>query len=107
MAKTRTKAGKVDHTSDSTVAATAPARKAAKPRAAKLPKAVAAAVDAARDKKAQDLVVLDLRKAGGFTDYFVICTGNNPRQIAAIEPKGDGAAHLGLARRRQAAIEYQ
>ena len=30
------------------------------------------------------VVVLDLRKAGGFTDYFVICTGGNPRQITAI-----------------------
>ena len=30
------------------------------------------------------MVVLDLRKAGGFTDYFVICTGTNPRQISAI-----------------------
>jgi ribosome-associated protein len=28
--------------------------------------------------------VLDLRKAGGFTDHFVICTGNNARQIHAI-----------------------
>ena len=56
-------------------------RRAAAPR---LPKAVGAAVRAARDKKAFDIVVLDLRKAGGFTDYFVICTGGNPRQIAAI-----------------------
>ena len=51
---------------------------------AKLPEAVAVAIAAARDKKATDMVVLDLRKAGGFTDYFVICTGNNPRQITAI-----------------------
>lgn len=43
-----------------------------------------AAVRVARDKKAEDVVVLDLRKAGGFTDYFVICTGTNPRQITAI-----------------------
>ena len=50
----------------------------------KLPKAVGGAVNAARDKKAADIVVLDLRKAGGFTDYFVICTGNNARQITAI-----------------------
>jgi ribosome-associated protein len=50
----------------------------------RLPKPVAAAVSAARDKKAVNLVVLDLRKAGGFTDYFVICTGTNPRQITAI-----------------------
>jgi ribosome-associated protein len=50
----------------------------------KLPKEVAASVRGALDKKAEDLVVLDLRKAGGFTDYFVICTGANTRQIAAI-----------------------
>jgi ribosome-associated protein len=52
-----------------------------KPR---LPKAVGTAVRAALDKKAVDVVVLDLRKAGGFTDYFVVCTGGNPRQIQAI-----------------------
>jgi ribosome-associated protein len=52
-----------------------------KPR---LPKAVATAVRAALGKKAMDVVVLDLRKAGGFTDYFVVCTGGNPRQIQAI-----------------------
>jgi len=50
----------------------------------KLPKAVSGAVRAAQDKKAVDLVVLDLRKTGGFTDYFVICTGTNTRQISAI-----------------------
>jgi ribosome-associated protein len=37
-----------------------------------------------QDKKALDVVVLDLRKAGGFTDFFLIGTGANPRQIAAI-----------------------
>lgn len=66
---------------------TTPAAKATTPtrtRAPRYPKAVAAAVRAARDKKAFDLVVLDLRKAGGFTDYFVICTGGNVRQINAI-----------------------
>ena len=50
----------------------------------RFPKAVSAAVRAALDKKAENLVVLDLRKAGGFTDFFVICTGGNPRQITAI-----------------------
>ncbi len=62
-------------------AAEAPARKATR---ARLPKAVATAVQAAFDKKATDVVVLDLRKAGGFTDYFVICTGDNTRQINAV-----------------------
>ena len=60
------------------------ARTAVKRAAPKLPKAVATAVRAARDKKALNVVVLDLRNAGGFTDYFVICTGNNARQITAI-----------------------
>lgn len=59
----------------------APAVKTTTPR---LPKAVATAVEAARDKKAMDTVVLDLRKADGFTDYFVICSAANARQITAI-----------------------
>jgi ribosome-associated protein len=42
------------------------------------------AIDAAQDRKAGDVVVLDLRPAEGFTDYFVIATGQNVRQIAAI-----------------------
>ena len=63
-------------------AATATA--APKRRQPKLPREVAATVQAALDKKAEELVVLDLRKAGGFTDFFIICTGANTRQIAAI-----------------------
>ena len=39
---------------------------------------------AALDKKATDVVVLDLRKASAFTDFFVICTGTNVRQVHAI-----------------------
>ena len=66
------------------VAKDAVAASAPKARTPKLPKAVASAIRAARDRKAVDIVVLDLRKAGGFTDYFVICTGTNPRQIHAI-----------------------
>ena len=53
-------------------------------RATPFPKQVSMAVEAAADKKANDLVVLDLRKATGFTDFFVICSGTNPRQIRAI-----------------------
>ena len=49
-----------------------------------LPLQVDRAVTAADDKKAEELIVLDLRKAAGFTDYFVICSGTNPRQIRAI-----------------------
>jgi ribosome-associated protein len=50
----------------------------------RLPADVERAVGAAEAKKAEDMVVLDLKKAGGFTDFFVICSGANPRQIRAI-----------------------
>ena len=42
------------------------------------------AIRAAEDKKAVDLIVLDLRKAAGFTDFFVIASGTNVRQVRAI-----------------------
>jgi ribosome-associated protein len=42
------------------------------------------AVQAARDKKAVDLVVLDLRPLASFADFFVICSGQNTRQVQAI-----------------------
>jgi ribosome-associated protein len=58
--------------------------KADKRKAPRLPGEIEHAVRAAEDKKAEDLVVLDLHKAAGFTDYFVICSGGNPRQIRAI-----------------------
>jgi ribosome-associated protein len=60
------------------------ARTEKRTKAPRLPKQVAVAVQAADDKKATNLVVLDLRKAAGFTDYFVICSGTNSRQIRAI-----------------------
>jgi ribosome-associated protein len=54
------------------------------PETTPLPRQVELAIAAAEDKKALDLVVLDLRTAAGFTDFFVICSGSNPRQIRAI-----------------------
>ncbi|HET8549254.1 MAG TPA: ribosome silencing factor, partial [Bryobacteraceae bacterium] len=42
------------------------------------------AVRAAESKKAQAVVVLDLREVTSFTDYFVICSGTNTRQTQAI-----------------------
>ena len=51
---------------------------------ARLPKVIDVAIEAAQDKKASGVVVLDLKKAGAFTDYFVICSAANPRQVQAI-----------------------
>ena len=46
----------------------------------------------ASDKKATDILVLDLRGILGYTDYFVICTGNTDRQTKAIHDR----IHQGL-----------
>src|SRR4030095_10790461 len=53
-------------------------------KSTRLPKQIELAVRAAEDKKADNLTVLDLRKAAGFTDYFVLASGNNARQVRAI-----------------------
>ena len=45
---------------------------------------VRVAADAILDKKGEDLVVLDLTEVTPLTDFFVICTGNNSRQIRTI-----------------------
>jgi ribosome-associated protein len=45
---------------------------------------IVTAVRAASDKKALDMVVLDLRGVATFTDYFLITSGMNVRQVQAI-----------------------
>jgi ribosome-associated protein len=46
---------------------------------------VTEAIAACHDKKAEELTILELEKgSGAFTDYFVVCSGTNPRQIQAI-----------------------
>jgi ribosome-associated protein len=59
-----------------------------KPRAAsgkkRLTGEVNRAVRAALDKKALNVVVLDLRNTPAFTDFFVLCSGQNQRQVRAI-----------------------
>lgn len=41
-------------------------------------------VDAAEDKKAHDLIALDLRGVSLVADYFVVCSGNSDTQVLAI-----------------------
>ncbi len=62
-----------------------------------LPPAIQKAIVAAQDKKAADIVVMDLREVGAFTDFFVICSGQNPRQVKAIAENVEAAlreAHI-------------
>ena len=49
-----------------------------------LPKAVRFAVEAAQNKKASAITVLDLSGIGTFTEFFVICTGFSTPQVQAI-----------------------
>jgi len=51
---------------------------------ARLPIDVVDAVQAAASKKADHITLLDLRKAAGFTDFFLLATGGNARQVRAI-----------------------
>ena len=46
---------------------------------------VSEAILACQDKKAEQVTILELEKdSGAFTDYFVVCSGTNPRQVQSI-----------------------
>lgn len=42
-------------------------------------------MDAAGDKQASNIVLLDVRELAGFADYFVICSGDSERQLRTIQ----------------------
>jgi ribosome-associated protein len=54
------------------------------PRRLETEEALRVAARAASDRKATDMVALDLREIASFTEFFLICTGANPRQVQAI-----------------------
>ena len=49
-----------------------------------LPRHILQAVEAVRAKKADDVVLLDMREAASFTDYFMLCTSYSRPQSQAI-----------------------
>ena len=51
------------------------------------------AVDAAQDKQALDISVLDLRGSGAFADYFLLCSGSSGPQIQAIGEEVEERLH--------------
>jgi ribosome-associated protein len=61
------------------------------------------AVRAALDKKAMEVVVLDLRHTQAFTDFFLLCSGQNTRQVQAIADAIEEA--LGAAKIRPSHVE--
>ncbi len=46
-------------------------------------------VNAALDRKAEDLIILKVKDVSSFADYFVLCSGNSDRQIKGL------AEHIG------------
>jgi ribosome silencing factor RsfS/YbeB/iojap len=60
------------------------------------------AVQAAANKKAENIKILDLKKLSSFTDYFVVCSGQSDRQVQAIadsiviELKEDGFTPISM-----------
>ena len=42
------------------------------------------AVEAAENKKAEDIISLNMNEISDMTDYFVVCHGNNERQVQSI-----------------------
>jgi ribosome-associated protein len=50
-----------------------------------LKRQVSEVIRACLEKKAEEITILELEKGSGpFTDYFVVCSGTNPRQVQAI-----------------------
>ena len=79
----RTEAGRGEETAERTAADAA----TDEPRPARfedLDERVVAALHAASDKKALETVVLDLRRVASFTDFFLITSGTNVRQVQAV-----------------------
>jgi ribosome-associated protein len=58
--------------------------KAISPEPEELDQPLAIAIQAAREKKADNVVALDLREVTSFADYFLICSGTSTRQVQAI-----------------------
>ena len=62
------------------------------------PQGVRLAVEAAQNKKAAGITVLDLSGVAAFTEYFVICTGFSTPQVQAICTEIEGQLHKTLGR---------
>ena len=65
-----------------------------------LPDEMKLAIKAACEKKAEDLVLLDVRQSVSFTSFFVICSGNSDRQVQVI------ASHIEQSLKEQKARAF-
>ena len=69
-----------------------------------LKRQVSEAIAACEEKQAERITILELEQgSGAFTDYFVVCSGTNPRQVQAISDEVE--ERLERARLRATHIE--
>lgn len=61
------------------------------------------AVEAARDKKARAILLLELKEVADFTDYFLICSGASSRQVQTLSDEIE--RRLGLRGLRPSHVE--
>lgn len=54
---------------------------------------VKTAVEALRDKKAEDVTVIDITGVSSIADYFIIANGNNQNQLTAMQDAVDKALY--------------
>ena len=54
---------------------------------------VKTAVEALRDKKAEDVTVIDITGVSSIADYFIIANGNNQNQLTAMQDAVDEALY--------------
>ena len=63
-----------------------------------LKRQVSEAIAACQEKKAEEITILELEQgSGAFTDYFVVCSGTNPRQVQAISDEVEDAVERSRA----------
>ena len=77
----------------------------AKTAALDFPAELQDAIRAALSKKATNVVVLDLREATAFTDFFLICSGQNARNVHAIVDAIEEALRAGETQRKPSHVE--
>jgi ribosome-associated protein len=59
-------------------------------------------INASLEKKATDLVILNVKEISGFADYFILCSGTSDRQVRAVAAaiqenlKKEGILPLGI-----------
>ena len=59
------------------------------------------AVEALKDKKAEDVKVIDITGVSSIADYFIIANGNNPNQLTAMEDAVDEAMYTNGVHQKQ------